>query len=238
MRHAQMKSGGAPPHSCLHHPAHAAAAMIVTGMPIGNLWRLGDARFGGDHEAGDGGRILERDADDLGGVNNALLDHVAVLVALRVVAKRARPLVHDFADHDRALDTGVFRDLANGRLQCPAHDVDPGLLILIFTLGRDRFGCFQQHHAAARHDAFLDGCARGVEGVVDPVLALLHLDLSGAADLDHSDAAGELRQPLLQLLLVVVRRRLLDLRLDLVDPRLDLLLLARTVDDGGVLLGD
>ena len=49
------------PHSCLHHPAHAAAAMIVTGMPIGNLWRLGDARFGGDHEAGDGGRILERD---------------------------------------------------------------------------------------------------------------------------------------------------------------------------------
>ena len=55
---------------------------------------------------------------------------------------------------------------------------------------------------------------------------------------DHRDAAGELCQPLLQLLLVVVGGRLLDLRLDLGDPALDVLLRADAVDDGGVLLLD
>jgi hypothetical protein len=45
-------------------------------------------------------------------------------------------------------------------------------------------------------------------------------DFTGAADADHRDAATA-RQPLLQLLLVVVGGGLLDLRLDLVDARLD-----------------
>ena len=96
----------------------------------------------------------------------------------------------------------------------------------------------QQGHAAARHHAFLDRGAGGIERVVDAVLALLHLDLGGAADLDHGNAAGELGQTLLQLLLVVVGGGLLDLRLDLGDARLDVLLLAGAVDDGGVLLLD
>ena len=90
--------------------------------------------------------------------------------------------------------------LADGRLQGPAHDSDAGVLILVLALHRDRPGRLQQHHAADGHDAFLDR-RRGVERVVDAVLALLHLDLCGAADHDHRDAAGELRQALLQLLL-------------------------------------
>src|SRR6185437_14733561 len=72
----------------------------------------------------------------------------------------------------------------------------------------------------------------------DLVLLLLDLDLSRAADADDRDAAGELRQPLLQLLLVIVGGRVLDLRLDLSDPRLDLLFLAAAVDDGGVFFLD
>src|SRR4029077_5883310 len=50
--------------------------------------------------------------------------------------------------------------------------------------------------------------------------------------------AAQLPQPLLELLLVPVRGRLLDLGLDLVDAPLDLILLARTFDDRGVVLGD
>ena len=96
----------------------------------------------------------------------------------------------------------------------------------------------QERHAAARHDAFLDRGAGGVERVLDAVLLLLDLDLGGAADADHRDAAGELGQPLLQLLAVVVGGGLLDLRLDLVDARLDVLLLAGAVDDRGLLLLD
>ena len=107
--------------------------------------------------------------------------------------------------------------------------------------GRSRFerlGRAQQRDAAARQDAFLDRGAGRVHRVVDAILALLHLDLGGAADADHRDAAGELGQPLLQLLTVVVRGGLLDLRLDLRHARLDVGLLAGAVDDRGVLLVD
>jgi ABC-2 type transport system permease protein len=43
-----------------------------------------------------------------------------------------------------------------------------------------------------------------VQRVLDAVLLLLELDLGGRADLDHRHAAGQLGQPLLQLLAVVV----------------------------------
>ena len=77
-----------------------------------------------------------------------------------------------------------------------------------------------------------------MHGVVNAVLLLLDLDLGRAADLDDGDAAGELGQALLELLAVVVRGGLLDLRLDLGDAALEVGLLARAVDDRGVVLLD
>src|ERR1700737_4519254 len=59
-----------------------------------------------------------------------------------------------------------------------------------------------------------------------------------AARRGHPAPARGLAQPLLQLLAVVVGGGLLDLRLDLGDARLDLALLAGTVDDRGVLFLD
>ena len=93
----------------------------------------------------------------------------------------------------------------------------------------------EEGDAAAGDDAFLDRGAGRVHGVLDAILALLHLDLGGAADADHRNAAGELGQPLLQLLLVVVGRRLFDLRLDLGDACLDVRLFAGA--DGSVVVG-
>ena len=77
-----------------------------------------------------------------------------------------------------------------------------------------------------------------MQRIVDAVLLLLDLDLGGTADADHRDAAGELGEALLQLLAVVVGGRLLDLRLDLRDAALDVLLLAGAIDDRGLLLLD
>src|SRR2546422_486835 len=77
--------------------------------------------------------------------------------------------------------------------------------------------------AAAPH---ADRPAVGVARTSDAVLLLLDLDPGRAADADHRAAAGELGEPLLELLAVVVGGRLLDLRLDLADARLDVLLLA------------
>ena len=83
-----------------------------------------------------------------------------------------------------------------------------------------------------------DRGAGRVERVVDAVLALLHLDLGRAADLDHGDSAGQLREPLLEFLTVIIGRGVFDLRADLVNTRLDIGRVAGAIDDGGVLLGD
>ena len=95
----------------------------------------------------------------------------------------------------------------------------------------------KQRHAAADDNAFFDRCLRRVEGVLDQLLLLLHVGLGHRADADDRDAASDLGQALLQLLLVVVGGGLLDLRADAVGACLDLALLARTFDDGGGILG-
>ena len=102
----------------------------------------------------------------------------------------------------------------------------------------ERRGRADQRDAAAGDDALFDRRARRVERVFDAGLLLLHLGLGVRADLDHRDAAGELREALLELLLVVVARRVLDLLADRLDARLDLLRVARAVDDGRVVLVD
>jgi len=60
-----------------------------------------------------------------------------------------------------------------------------------------------------------------MHGIVDPVLAFLHLDFGRPTDADHRYPASELGEPLLQLLAIIVRSRLFDLRLDLLDAALD-----------------
>ena len=65
--------------------------------------------------------------------------------------------------------------------------------------------------AATGDDALLDGRAGRGDGVLDAVLLLLELHLGGGADLDHADAAGELGDPLLQLLAIPVGIGPLDL---------------------------
>src|SRR6202022_2956546 len=122
-----------------------------------------------------------------------------------------RGVLPPLGDHDRALYPGVLRDLADRRLERALHDLDAGLDvgILGFEL-LDRLLGAQKRDAAARHDAFLDRSAGGVERVLDAVLLLLDLDFGRAADADHRDAARELRETLLQLLAVVVRGGLLD----------------------------
>ena len=91
--------------------------------------------------------------------------------------------VDDLADHDRAFDAGVLGDLADRSLERLEHDVDAGLHVGV-VVGQlaDRLLGAQQRDAAARHDAFLDRRAGGVERVLDAVLLLLHFDLGRAAD--------------------------------------------------------
>src|SRR5437879_5481665 len=117
------------------------------------------------------------------------------------------------ADHDRRLGPGVLRDDPDRLLERAADDLDAGLLVVIGAPDLvERLLAPQERNAAARHDALLDRGAGRMQRVLDPGLLLLHLGLGGRAHVDHRDAARQLREPLLQLLLVVIRRGLLDRR--------------------------
>ena len=105
---------------------------------------------------------------------------------------------------------------------------------------RSATGCWacKKRHATAGHDALFEGRPGRRECVLDAVLLLLELRLGRGADLDDGHAAGQLGEPLLELLAVEVRVGGLDLGADLVDAARDPLGLAGTVDDGGLVLGD
>ena len=145
----------------------------------------------------------------------------------------------DLVDHDRALQAGVLGDLTDRLLERAVDDPRARALVRIVELVRVETGLgVQQRDATTRDDALLERGAGRLQRVLDAVLFLLHLGLGGGADLDDRDAAGELGQPLLELLAIEVGVGVLDLLFDLLDPALDVVGLAGAVDDRGRVLGD
>src|SRR6185437_10560664 len=203
------------------------------------LRQLGHHGFGGDQQRRHRGRVLDRYANNLGRVDDALADQVYVFAGLRVEAVGVLVLLEDLADDDGTILACVDRDLARRPGQRLAHDLDAGLLVVVLgAQPLEMLGGTQQGHAAARNDAFLNRRTGGMHRVIDAILAFLDFGFSRAADADHRDAARELGQTLLQLLTVVVRGGFLDLRLDLGHAGFDVGLLAGTTHDRGVLLVD
>src|SRR5690606_14964834 len=80
------------------------------------------------------------------------------------------------------------------------------------------------------------GGAGGAQRVFHAMLLLFQLGLGRGANPDDGYATGQLGQPLLQLLAVVVAGAALDLDLNLFDARLDLVRIASAIDDGRVVL--
>jgi hypothetical protein len=118
------------------------------------------------------------------------------------------------------------------------HQIDPVFLVFVRRLDAlERLDGAQECNTAARQDAFLDRGAGRMHRVIDPILTFLDLDLGRTADAERY-AAGKLRQPLLQLLAIVVGGGLFDLRFDLGNAGLDISLFAGATDDRGILLVD
>src|SRR5664280_3121636 len=213
------------------HVSHAATT--ATRHRRSRLLRLvRNDHFGRQEQRGDRRGVLQRRAGDLGRVNDAGLDHVDVLAGGRIQAVPGLEVAH-LLDHNATFEAGVHRDLLERGLQRQPNDVRAGRLVPdeLKLLERGDRGV-QQGDATAGDDALFDGRLRVRNGILDPVLLLLELDLGGRADLDDGHAAGQLGEPLLQLLAVVVGIRLLDLGADLVDPTGDLVGVTRTLDDG------
>ena len=78
-------------------------------------------------------------------------------------------------------------------------------------------------------------CASGGQRVVDQILAFFHRRLGGCADINLGDAAGKFRQPLLQLLAIVVAVGPLDFATNLLGTAIDGRLRAGTLHDRRIL---
>ena len=194
-------------------------------------------RFGGNHQTSHRGRGLQRRARHFGRVRDAELDHVAVIAGCAVVALVAVQRTHLFVHHRRFV-ASVLSDLAQRR--CHGTQGDLNAYVLVFVVAGHAFDFLQganQGDAAARHDAFFDRGACGVQRVFGARLLFLHLHFRRSAYLDNGNAAGQLGQSLLQLLAVVVGGGFLDLGANLLDAAFNVGFGAGAVDDRGVLLG-
>src|SRR5690606_14961304 len=222
-----------------HHAFHAAHATRGVGTGATVLLRLvRDHGLRGQEQAGDRSGVLQRGTRHLGRVEHAGADEVLVLARDGVEALALRQAL-DLLHHDAALETAVDGDMLERALDGDLHDVRTGRLVAreLETVERS-LGRLEQSDATTGDDALLDGGLGVAHRVLDAVLALLELDLRGGTGLDDGNAAGQLRQALLQLLAVVVGVAVLDLGADLVDATLDLVGVARTLDDRGLVLGD
>src|SRR6266545_5041424 len=215
---------------------HVAATRDGWGLLLLRL--VGDDNLGGEEQARDRRRVLQRGAGDLGRVDDAGLDHVHVLTGGRVETPSGLEVAHLLHD-DAALEAGVDRDLLERSLDRDLHDRRTGRLVALeLELAEGNLRRLEQGHATTGDDALLDGGLGVTHRVLDAVLALLQLHLGSRAGLDDGDAAGQLGEPLLELLAVVVGVRLLDLGADLVHPAGDLVAVAGALDDRRLVLGD
>src|SRR6267378_2604104 len=78
-----------------------------------------------------GSCVLQRQASDLGWIDDAHLDHVAIVVSVRVVAEVCVLGLADFADHDGAFGSGVVGNLASRLFESALHDADANRFVIM-----------------------------------------------------------------------------------------------------------
>src|SRR6185503_4193579 len=204
------------------------------------LRQVRDERLGGEDHRSDARRVLDGRAHDLCGVDDAVLREIDDLVLDDLVAPDVRLglvlLAADGREHDRAVLARVRRELTERLLESTTEDVHAGLLVAGGLDRVERLDRVEKRDLTAGDHALLDAGAGGRERVLDAVLLLLELHLGGRADLDDGDAAGELRETLLELLLVEVAGGLFDLCLDLFHAGHDLFLRAVALDERRLVL--
>merc|ERR1719204_1131051 len=112
---------------------------------------------------------------------------------------------HNLIDNNTGVKAGVGGDLHEGLPESVLDDIDSLLLVLVGRRqGVKDWEATQQSNTTAGNNALLNSGPGGVQGVGDPVLLLVHLDLRGAADLEDSHTTGKPGHPLLDLLLLVL----------------------------------
>src|SRR5262245_58014809 len=142
------------------------------------LGSLGDHRLSSDQQASNRGRILQRRADHLGRIDDPLRHEIFELASLRVEAEAISVVVLDLADYHRAVFACVDRNLARRPGERLFDHLDAVLLVFVFALQLVQgLAGTQQSDTTPGEDAFLNRSLGGMHGIINAILALLHLDL-------------------------------------------------------------
>jgi hypothetical protein len=232
-------------HAAAHaaHTTHATAHTAHGRSTAGRLRGVNDGDLGGAEERGDTRGVHETGADDLEGIKDTSSDHVDVLAlgGVKALVEVTLELVHELANNNGALKTSIFDNGASGLGDGGLDDRNTELLVevlgleLIESVGSG----LEKGSATTGKDTLLDGSAGGVESVDHAVLLLADLDLGSTTNLDDSNAAGKLGKTLLELLLLIVTGSgVVHDATDLLAAGGDSILVALTVKNDGVLLGD
>ena len=129
----------------------AAACLVVLGL-------LSDQRIGRQQEACNARSVLQGATTDLGRVDDAGGDEVAVLAGLSVVAERPLTLF-DLLDDDRAFFARVGDDLAEGFLDGATDDVNTEALLSLDLELVERLLRADESDAATGDDAARVACS-------------------------------------------------------------------------------
>src|SRR6266516_1490845 len=214
-----------------------AVAVASRGAVPFFLRLLHDQHLGREQHASDRRRVFHGRAGYLDGVDDALGHQVPELTR-RGVEAVARTQLGNLGDRHIALVPGVLRDPASRFVERVPHHIHAERLVTGLPKVAEAHPDAYQGATATGDDALLDGRARGGNGVFEPVLLFLQLDLGRGTRADHADAARELGEPLLQLLAVPVRIGVFYLIADLANPVLHGRGVAVSIHDRGRVLID
>ena len=222
------------------HATHSAHAAAPASAGAGLLRTLGDHRLGGDQQAGDRGRILQRAAHDLGRVDHALRRRDR---RTRRSARCSRRCTCCSPGSCRPRRSRPRRRSARSGAPAPAA---PCARCRCRSSGRRSRSCSFSSALMARSSAtpppgtMPSSTAARVACSASSTRSLRSFTSISVAPptLITATPPASLASRSCSFSLVVVGGRLLDLRLDLLDAALDVGLLAGAVDDGRVVLVD
>ena len=114
-------------------------------------------------------------------------------------------------------------------------------MILIRVVARQTVKCCDsanQCNTTTGNHTFFNSCASSVQCIVDTVFLFFHFNFGSSTDFDYCNTAGKLGNSLLQLLTIVVRSCLFDLRANLLNACVDFSFSTTTVNDSSVVFVD
>ena len=201
------------------------------------LFLLRNQRVSGENHPRHARGVLQRRARHLRRVNDPPLHQIPVIPPHRIVAVSPLAAAPHLVHHHRRLRPRIAGDNPHRLLQRILQYDPPHFLIARKPHPLQRRHRPHISHPAPRHNPLLHRRPRRRQRILHPRLAVLQLRLRRRPHLDHRHPARQLRQPLLQLFLVILRRRFLNLHPYLLAPPLDHLRIPRAAHDRSPILG-